>query len=193
MLRCCSGHIQYNNLIKNIENEVITCSISLDLAKAYDTIDHGILIAKLEKYGIRGVPLQLIESFLTNRQQYTTMKSTKSATNKVLCGIPQGSTLGPLLFTTFINDLPLASDVKVHLFADDTNLTLTHSQPEMLQQKVNENMQKIINWMRINKLSIHYSKSEFMIITKKQFKHKFEVVIEDNKIKQKSFVKYLGI
>ena len=72
----------------------------------------------------------------------------------------------------------------MHLFADETNLTLTHSQPEMLQQKVNENMQKIINWMRINKLSINYSKSEFMIITKKQFKHKFEVVIEDNKIKQ---------
>ena len=111
----------------------------------------------------------------------------------MLCGIPQGSTLGPLLFTIYINDLPLATDFKVHLFADDTSLTLTHSQPEMLQQKVNENMQKIINWMRINKLSINYSKSEFMIITKKQFKHKFEVVIEDNKIKQKSFVKYLGI
>ena len=72
----------------------------------------------------------------------------------------------------------------MHLFADEINLTLRHSQPEMLQQKVNENMQKIINWMRINKLSINYSKSEFMIIAKKQFKHKFEVVIEDNKIKQ---------
>ena len=98
----------YSNLIKNIENELITCSIFLDLAKAYDTIDHRILIAKLEKYGIRGVPLQLIESFLTNRQQYTTIKSTKSATNKVICSIPQGSTLGPLLFTIYINDLPLA-------------------------------------------------------------------------------------
>ena len=149
----------YNNPIKNIENKLITCSIFLDLAKAYDTIDHRILIAKLEKYGIRDVPLQLIESFLTNRQQYTTIKSTKSATNKVLCGIPQGSTLGPLLFTIYINDLPLASDLKVHLYADDISLTLTHSQPEMLLQKVNENMQKIINWMRINKLSINYSKS----------------------------------
>ena len=63
----------------------------------------------------------------------------------------------------------------------------------MLQQKVNENMQKIINWIRINKLSINYCKSEFMTITKKQFKHKFEVIIEDNKIKQKLSVKYLGI
>ena len=105
------------------------------MAKAFDTIDHGILITKLEKYGIRGVPLQLIESFLTNTQQYTTIKSTKSATNKVLCGIPQGSTLGPLLFTNYITDLPLYSDFKAHLFADDTDLTLTHSQPQMLQQK----------------------------------------------------------
>ena len=183
----------YNNLIENTENELITCSVFLDLAKAYDTIDHRILIAKLEKDGIRGVPLHLIESLLMNRQQYTTIKSTKSATNKVLCGIPVESTLGPLLITIYINDLPLASDCKVHLFADDTNLTLTHSQSEMLLQKVNENTQKIINWMRINKFSINYSKSKFMIITKKQFKHKFEIVIEDNKINQKSFVKYLGI
>ena len=71
----------------------------------------------------------------------------------VLCSIPQGSTLSPLLLTIYINNLSLASDFKVHLFADDTNLTLTHSQPEKLQQKVNENMQKINNWMRINRLS----------------------------------------
>ena len=125
------------------------------MAKAYDTIDHRILIAKLENYGIRVVPLQLTESFLTNRQQHTTMKSTKSATNKVLCGIPQGSIPGPKLFTIYIIDLPLASDFKAHLFADDANLTLTHSQPEIMRQKVNKNMQKIINWMRINKLSIN--------------------------------------
>ena len=102
----------------------------------------------------------------------------------MLCGIPQRSNLGLLLFTIYVNDLLLASDFKVHLFADDTNLTLTHFQPEMLQQKVNENMEKIINWMRINKLSINYSKSEFMIITKKQFKHKFEIGIEDNELQQ---------
>ena len=91
------------------------------LRKAYDTINHTILIKKLEKYGIRGLPLQLLASYLTDRQQYTIVNQYKSKSRDVICGIPQGSTLGPLLFNIYINDLPLASNSTIHLFADDTN------------------------------------------------------------------------
>ena len=98
-----------------------------DLRKAYDTINHTILIKKLEKYGIRGLPLQLVASYLIDRQQYTIVNQYKSKSRDVICGIPQGSNLGPLLFNIYINDLPLASNSTIHLFADDTNLTLSHS------------------------------------------------------------------
>ena len=110
-----------------MDKKLITCSLFLDLRKAYDTINHTILIKKLEKYGIRGLLLQLLASYLTDRQQYTIVNQYKSKSRDVICGIPQGSTLGPLLFNIYISDLPLASNSTIHLFADDTNLTLSHS------------------------------------------------------------------
>ena len=99
----------YNQLVDNLDKKRITCSAFLDLAKAYDTIDHKILLKKLEAYGIRGLPLQLIESYLNERKQFTMINHTKSNLMDILCGIPQGSILGPVLFNIHINDLPLAS------------------------------------------------------------------------------------
>ena len=122
----------YNKLLDNMDKKLITWSIFLDLKKAYDTINHSILIKKLEKYGIRGLPLQLLASYLTDHQQYI-VNQYKSKSRDVICGIPQGSTLGPLLFNIYINDLPLASNSTIHLFADDTNLTLFHFNVSTLQ------------------------------------------------------------
>ena len=84
-----------------MDKKLITCSIFLDLRKAYDTINHTILIKKLEKYGIRGLPLQLLASYLTDRQQYTIVNQYKSKSRDVICGIPQGSTLAALLFNIY--------------------------------------------------------------------------------------------
>ena len=98
----------YNKLLDNMDKKLITCSIFLDLRKAYDTINHTILIKKLEKYGIRGLPLQLLASYLTDRQQYTIVNQYKSKSRDVICGIPQGSTLGRcyLIFISMIYHLP---------------------------------------------------------------------------------------
>ena len=142
---------------------LITCSVFLDLRKAYDTINHTILIKKLEKYGIRGLPLQLLASYLTDRQQYTIVNQYKSKSRDVICGIPQGSTLGLLLFNIYINDLPLASNSTIHLFADDINVS---------------------NWFKVNKLSINFNKTEFMVVTTKQNKPELKVSIDNNPIKQ---------
>jgi len=79
------------------------------LAKAFDCLDHGILLKKLKKYGIKGLPLKLFEKYLTERQQFTIVNSVSSKMDKILCGVPQGSTLVLLLFNIYINDLPLST------------------------------------------------------------------------------------
>ena len=144
----------YNKLLDNMDRKLITCSIFLDLRKAYDTINHTILIKKLEKYGIRGLPLQLLASYLTDRQQYTIVNQYKSKSRDVICGILQGSTLGTLLFNIYINDLPLASNSTIHLFADDTNLTLSHSNVSILQQNINDELVNVSNWLKVNKITV---------------------------------------
>ena len=182
-----------NKLLDNMDKKLITCSIFLNLRKAYDTINHTILIKKLEKYGIRGLPLQLLASYLTDRQQYTIVNQYKSQSRDVICGIPQGSTLGPLLFNIYINDLPLASNSTIHLFADDTNLTLSHSNVSTLQQNINDALVNVTNWLKVNKLSINFNKTEFMVVTTKQNKPELKVSIDNNPIKQSHYIKYLGV
>ena len=165
----------------------------LDLRKAYDTINHTILIKKLEKYGIRGSPLQLLASYLTDRQQYTIVNQYKSKSRNVICGIPQGSILGPLLINIYINDFPLASNSTIHLFADDTNITLSHSNVSTLQQNINDESVNVSNWFKLNKLSINFKKTEFMVVTTKQNKPELKVSIDNNPIKQSHHITYLGI
>ena len=101
----------------------ITCGIFVDLSKAFDTVNHEILIGKLQHYGISGVALELFKSYLENRNQYVSLNSLKSNTKAINCGVPQGSVLGPLLFILFINDLPNCSPIgNFTIFADDTNV-----------------------------------------------------------------------
>ena len=116
----------YDNLIKNVDKGLYSCCIFLDLSKAFDTVDHHILLCKLKNYfGIRGKSLNLIKSYLTNRRQYTNISNNFSDELKINCGVPQGSCLGPLLFLLYINDLPLASQMNTTLYADDTYLMMS--------------------------------------------------------------------
>ena len=117
----------HEKILENVDNSKHTISIYLDLSKAFDSVNHSILLNKLEHYGIRGTALDFFQSYLTNRQQFTIVNGEKSELLTVICGVPQGSTLGPLLFLLYINDLASASKFFVSLFADDTGLILSHA------------------------------------------------------------------
>ena len=175
------------------QNGEYTCAIFLDLAKAFDTVDHGILINKLRACGVRGLPLKLLQNYLNNRTQQTLINNTKSNTQTINCGIPQGSILGPLFFNTYINDIVNVSNFKIKLFADDACLLLSSKDAKDLEKKVNTELIKINQWRKLNKLSINFSKSYYMIFSNKKKNPKFNITMDGNKLTRTDDFKYLGI
>ena len=175
----------------------MTCGIFIDLSKAFDTVNHQILLDKLEHYGIRGHALALFKSYLSNRNQYVHLDKCKSQTRPISCGVPQGSVLGPLFFLLFINDLPnCCSNGKIRLFADDTTIFFhTNSIDEViLTGKVI--MTELTNWFKANKLTLNTDKSSFTL-----FKSSKKVIPNipehidflNQKILRTSHIKFLGV
>ena len=133
-----------------------SCTVFLDLAKAFDSVDHTILLRKLFKYGVRGIALDLFSSYLSNRSQFVKVNGVKSSLQYILYGVPQGSILGPLLFLIFINDLPDATSLFVKLFADDTFLCAQNADFTLLETEVNNELDKVADWLLANKLNYQH-------------------------------------
>jgi hypothetical protein len=147
-----------------LENGECVIGLFLDLSKAFDTVDHHILLQKLHHYGVRGVAYSWFESYLSNRSQFVIYNKVKSETSVIKCGVPQGSILGPLLFLLYINDLSTVSKACFSvLFADDTNLFIQGKNINDMCHKVNEEMKIIMEWLYCNKLSLNVSKTHYVV------------------------------
>ena len=132
--------------VDSIEQKKFSSSVFLDSAKAFDTVNHNILLNKLEYYGIRGVILDLFKSYLQNRPQIVKVGGITSNPMTVKCGVPHGSVLGPLLFLIYINDIHKSSEIlKFHLFSDDTSIFYSHIDLRNVKMTLNNELLKYLN------------------------------------------------
>ena len=158
-----------NNWSINIDNGLLNGVLFIDLKKAFDTIDHEIILRKLANYGVDPNALQFFASYLSNRSQKCTVNGALSSASKLTCGVPKGSILGPLFFLIYINDLPNCLDIScAKMFADDTNITVPGCTFAELEQATNSELTNLYSWLKANKLSLNIAKTEFMVVSSRQ-------------------------
>ena len=148
--------ILLEKITEALENSKFAICILIDFRKAFDTVEHYILLQKLYHYGIRGNALQWFNSYLSNRHQYVNYNNTSSDMKLITCGVPQGSIFGPLLFLLYINDIASVSSILFSiLFADDTTLFYSSKNLHELSDVVNNELSKMIEWLNANRLSLN--------------------------------------
>ena len=178
-----------------LDNRQSTIGLFLDLSKAFDTLDHGILLKKLEIYGIRGIILNWFKSYLSNRKQYVKMDNYQSQMNYIQCGVPQGSILGPLLFILYINDICHVSNIlQFILFADDTSVYLSHENLQTLQLTFNTELVALTEWFNTNRLILNVNKTNFMIFSNKKCNFdNITLTMNNTSVSHVSTLKFLGV
>ena len=158
---------------ETIDKGNVAIGVFVDFQKAFDTVNHKILLRKLEHYGIRGIANDWFSSYLTNRQQYVTIEGIKSDTKPIVHGVPQGSVLGPLLFLVYINDLNkcIRFSITRH-FADDTNLLYIVDYSKLRNRnptrKLNIDLKSLNQWLLANKISLNAAKTELIYFRDKK-------------------------
>ena len=172
----------------------------LDFQKAFDTVDHEILLLKLNHYGIRGNVLNWFKSYLTNRKQFTFVDGVYSQASHINCGVPQGSVLGPLLFLIYVNDTQNAfKNATPKLFADDINLFLFHKDIKTLYSLANTELESLNEWLLANKLSLSIGEdkdTKYTLFSQRKYPE-IELLpklhIANQEVPYTTTIKYLGV
>ena len=173
----------------------------IEIKKAFDTVDHQILLEKLMLYGVQQCELSWFKSYLTNRKQFCMINGAESDIGVIELGIPQGSCLGPLLFILYINEIPQAikqSTISMH--ADDTSLCYQSSNMTQLIEAINIDLKELDTWLQGNKLSLNIAKTHSMLLSTKRRKHTlksrnetFHLKIRGKELQDATNAKYLGV
>ena len=197
-----SCHTALTNLVDqwlmNINRDELTGVLFIDFAKAFDVLNHKLLLRKLKLYQFSDTLLALIQSFLTNRTHTVSLNNKQSKFQNQNFGVPQGSVVGPLLFSLYINDLPLYITSSCELFADDTSIHSNHSDHVHLSKMLQENINRLDNWSELNHMSLNEKKTKYMIITTRQKRQNLKrvtpsIILKDKEIEEVQVHKVLGI
>ncbi len=185
-----------DRIMLSMDKNDIPINVYIDLSKAFDTLDHDILLHKLSYYGINGTSLNLMKSYLSGRKQFVEIDNVKSETIEIKTGVPQGSILGPLLFIIYINDIALSSNmIDFIIYADDTTLSTTLK--VILKNSTHTNISVAINQeinKKVNKLSLNIAKTKYIIFHTPQRKiEELEIKIDGTMIERVKSFNFLGI
>jgi len=189
-------------ILNALNSKVMVGNIFFDLEKAFDSINHSLLINKLPHYGISGKSKLLIQSYLSNRFQrvqldsFSSNSKTASMWTKVQHGVPRGSVLDPLLFILYINDLPntIIHNATPILFAHDTSLLITGQTAHKFQDDLNSTFSQISEWVKQNSLSLNISKTYFIQFSSKSLNYlDINITYENNYITKVNGLKFLGL
>jgi len=167
-----------DNIYHHLNKHEFIIGIYLDLQKAFDTVNHDILLYKLQNYGVRGVVNQCFKSYLSGRKQITSIKDRYSDIGSLTVGVPQGSVLGPVLFLFYINDICNAiHDAKIKLLADDSNLFLYDTSLSNLHHRANLSLTCLSKWFLVNRLSLSIDKNFCQKIIFDKFENKINILV----------------
>ena len=183
-----------------MDSELVSGVLFLDLKKAFDPVDHKLMLRKHNLYGIKGGALNLFTSYLSTRTQVYKIKNTMSSSSPVSCSVPQKSNLRPLHFLLYVNDLPnCLKNCTPFMYADDTNLTVHGNTAKDLELKLNSELNNVHKWLITNRLTLNVEKTEYMLVGSRQKLanlsnlSEIKVSIDNNEVERVSNTKTLGI